>query len=80
MYDVSTASLYVFCTKDIDDEVYAELMDLMADIAKAIDTGYTQCVTQVALCHNSIYTQLRGITSELGQHGWELLKRQRCHV
>lgn len=59
MYDTCTASLYVFRTKDVDDDVYAELIDLMADFAKAMDTGYLQCFTQLALCHHGIYLQLR---------------------
>src|SRR5688572_27373909 len=58
-YDSCTASVYVFRTKDIDDEVYAELMSLVADFAKAIDIGYTQCFTQVALCLHGLYLQLR---------------------
>lgn len=58
-YDSCTASVYVFRTKDIDDEVYAELMDLTADFAKAIDIGYSQCFTQVALCLQGIYLQFR---------------------
>ena len=58
-YDPCTASVYVFRAKDIDDEVYAELMSLVADFAKAIDIGYTQCFTQVALCLHGLYLQLR---------------------